>query len=322
MSLNRKNQNGRGSSSSSPIPRPKKNNISNKRGNQQIIINTNDEEIQNCSICQTEVDELSIQCDTCSFWTHQKCTSLTKSEFELLQMGNQHIVFHCTPCLQENTKNSNRIQKLEKEVGEHTKIINSMNDMMLLLRDQNKTLQQQNEMILQLVNSEKTKEQRLKAQIEEALDDYKEREEIQNNVLIFNVPEADAEDEEEDMKKLKDIMTIIEPTFNMECIKDKVSRLGKKKTDAKQARPIKITLPGHQKTKILRASKKLKESSKYNRVSMSHERTRKEREEYKKLKAILEEKNKDGNDYVIFDNEVVLRTTRDSKVSQKRTSQN
>ena len=117
-------------------------------------------------------------------------------------------------------------------------------------------------------------------------------------------------------------MTIIEPKFNMECLKDKISRLGRKKTDAKQARPIKITLPGHQKTKILRASKKLKESAKYNKVNMSQEKTRKEREEYKKLKSILDDKNKDRNDYVIFGNEVVLRSERDSKISEKRYSQN
>ena len=54
-------------------------------------------------------------------------------------------------------------------------------------------------MILKLVDSDKTRDQRIKAQIVEILDDHKEREEIQNNILIFNVPEADPDDEDKCM---------------------------------------------------------------------------------------------------------------------------
>ena len=55
MSSNQKHENGRGLSSSFPIPKPKKGIPSNKRVNPQINLNTNKEEVQNCSICKTEV---------------------------------------------------------------------------------------------------------------------------------------------------------------------------------------------------------------------------------------------------------------------------
>ena len=134
---------------------------------------TKETEIIDCNICNNEVDELSIQCDTCSQWSHQKCTTLSRSEFEVLQQGNHHIVFNCGSCLQENSKNKSRLERLEKEVGEHSKMIKTMNEVIMLLRDQNQTLHQQNDMIVKLVNSDKTLEHRIKAQIEEALDDQK-----------------------------------------------------------------------------------------------------------------------------------------------------
>ena len=300
-SKGRINSNSR-ASARSPIP-------GNPKGKKSA--NKECDNIQNCSICSSEVDDRSIQCDTCSQWTHQKCTSLTTSEFDLLQLGNQHIVFNCTPCLQETTKNNNRIQKLEREVGEHSKLLNTMNDMIHLLRDQNRTLQQQNEMILKLVDSDKTRDQRIKAQIEEILDDHKEREEIQNNILIFNVPEADSDDEDkEDNQKIEEILNIIEPNINTVTIKEKMSRMGKRRADATRPRPIKVTLQNQQqKSKILRASRKLKDSPKYKDVNLSQEKTRKEREEYQKLKTELTEKNKEGNNYVIFKNQVILHTT-------------
>lgn len=311
----------RGSSSSgSPKPTNQRGSRSNKNTITEDQAKTFSECTQNCNICKNEVDDRSIQCDTCSKWTHQKCTTLTTSEFDLLQLGNQHIVFNCTPCLQENTKNNNRLQKLEKEVNEHSKLLNTMNDMILLLRDQNRTLQQQNEMILKLVESDKTREQRIKTQIEEVLDEQKEKEEIQNNIMIFNVPEADPNDEvNEDTKKLKEILTIVEPNISIDDVKEKMTRLGKRKTDAARPRPIKLTLKNQQqRNKILKASRKLKENNIYNNVNISHEKTRKEKEEYQKLKVELTEKNKGGNNYVIFKNEVVLRTSRDTMLSEQR----
>ena len=192
--------------------------------------------------------------------------------------------------------------------------------MIHLLRDQNRTLQQQNEMILKLVDSDKTRDQRIKAQIEEILDDHKEREEIQNNILIFNVPEADSDDEvKEDTQKMEEILNIIEPNINTVTIKEKMSRMGKRRADATRPRPIKLTLQNQQqKSKILRASRKLKDSTKYKDVNLSQEKTRKEREEYQKLKTELTEKNKEGNNYVIFKNQVILRTTRESMMNEQR----
>ena len=120
----------------------------------------------------------------------------------------------------------------------------------------------------------------------------KEREEIQNNILIFNVPEADSDDEDkEDNQKIKEILNIIEPNIDTVTIKEKMSRLGKRRTDATRPRPIKLTLQNQQqKSKILRASRKLKDSTKYKDVNISQEKTRKERKEYQKLKTELTEK--------------------------------
>ena len=146
-----------------------------------------------------------------------------------------------------------------------------MNEVIHLLRDQNQTLQQQNEMILQLVKSDNTSEQRIKAQIEQVLDEQKEKDEIQNNLIIFNVSESNSENEEEDIQVVKDIITSIEPSFNADCLRENVTRLGRRKPDAKLARPVKVILPSLKlKTKILRGSKKLKESLKYNKVILTH----------------------------------------------------
>ena len=253
----------------------------------------------------------------------KKCTTLSKSEFEILQQGNHHIVFNCGSCLQDNSRNKQRLEKLEKEVSEHSKMIKTMNEVILLLRDQNQTLHQQNEMIVQLVNSDKTLEQRIKAQIEEALDDQKEREETQNNLIIFNVQETTIEEDEEreDLENVRQIINYIDPDYKSEkLLYEKITRLGKRKTNAKQPRPIKVTLESpHHKTKILKGTKKLKNNPDLKHISLSHEKTKKEREEYQKLKNEMEERKKEtGQDLVIYNNEVMLRSTRDSKIDERK----
>ena len=42
-------------------------------------------------------NQKSISCNTCQLWTHFKCISLTKSDFESLQQSNQS--YHCLKCI-------------------------------------------------------------------------------------------------------------------------------------------------------------------------------------------------------------------------------
>ena len=40
----------------------------------------------------------SVQCDGCNLWIHQKCASLTKKQYELLQKAGQGEPWYCRSC--------------------------------------------------------------------------------------------------------------------------------------------------------------------------------------------------------------------------------
>ena len=133
---------------------------------------------------------------------------------------------------------------------------------------------------------------------------------------------ANEENEErEDLENVRQVINYIDPEYNSEkLVHDRVTRLGKRKPNAKHPRPIKVHLESPQhKTKILKGIKKLKNNRDLKNISISHEKTKKERDEYQKLKNELEERKREtGQDLVIYNNEIMLRATRESKIEERR----
>ena len=92
--------------------------------------------------------------------------------------------------------------------------------------------------------------------------------------------------------------------------KVKVFRLGRRNDgDGARPRPVKVVVPEQEsRQKILQNVRKMKDYKKFTKIGLCHDKTKKEIEEDRKLRAELKEKRQSSNlDYTIFNRQVVLK---------------
>ena len=277
-----------------------------------------------CKVCNSEVDDpFCIACDSCDFWLHFKCSGLKKSEYDFLTADNlpSCVKYLCPLCLQTPLQsidfNAQNLRLDKQDVAIKT------------LSETVKTLQTQNENILNILKGPSL-ENKLQTQMDEVLENQREKEEKRNNVILFNVPEATnrepIEGVKDDTDLVKEILTHVSPDLNFVSLNTaSVSRLGALREGNTKPRPIKVTLTGSdQKFKLLKSSRKLKEYQRFSRIGLSKDKTKKEILQDRILKTELERvKRTDENaDPVVFRGKIVERQIRNEILDRERTEVN
>ena len=274
-----------------------------------------------CRICSNTVDDQGdgIDCDRCNGWVHLTCSKVTQKEYKWLSDNPTDAFKHfCKLCEEElkGTKDNATAQQNAK--------IEHLTEIVKTVTDQNKIITDQNKIILELLQQSKinsevqpkpARKDDVQSQIKEVLYEHQEKEEKQQNVIIFNIPESkqdtDKKIELEDTDKAADIIHFLDDsdTPPQDII---VTRIGRKRGEENpRPRPVKVTLTNtKQKDKILRNVRHLKHYTKHSRIGISHDKTRKEINEDRRLWAELKRKREadPDKDYVIFDKNVVLKT--------------
>ena len=263
-----------------------------------------------CKQCPKLVGkENAARCTKCKGWLHQKCTGLTKHEFEFLcNTPTTKLLYICSLCQSGSPAQTNeqvnpiyedRLDKIEKmcqQFGEQSKEI------------------------FELLNNKKEerKEEKKKDNIQvslsvqEAMKEQQDQEEKKNNLILFNLTEFHGEEEEnDDIQRVKDVLGFIKGIPMVDVLDNStVSRLGYKKEDPdSRPRAIKIVFGSYEKKMaILRNAKKLATHEDFRKLGLSPDRTAKERtadlilrEEYLRRKAA-------GEDIKISRGKIVPRT--------------
>ena len=276
-----------------------------------------------CAICANLVtgNNNGIQCNGCTNWFHgpgdsTNCSGLPSKVVEALKTSHDCVKWFCSKC----EKRENDLEKCMRELTEMKSVI--------------KGLQRQNDVILELFK--KTVEAKgndnimqnqtgLMPQIDllKKKNDYKsdlDDEDRQKNVIIYNIDENfDSENsdngKEKDLEIVAEVVKVVKPNFDVSLInKENLERLGKERKPGEKPRPIKISFttqfPRHQ---ILKNAYKLK-NSKYQKVGLSADKSKNEREEEANLVKNLKERKSKGEDVVIFDNKIMLREERNQIV--------
>nr|CAH7741782.1 unnamed protein product [Callosobruchus chinensis] len=125
--------------------------------------------------------------------------------------------------------------------------------------------------------------------LEEVISELSERNKRRKNVIIFGVPEQDANDDGDtaDKDKVTDILHTIDRNFSLQDVK--IVRLGKQ-TGGK-IRPIRVTCNTEQQVSdIVRNAGKLKNSRFKNKVFVATDRTPKQLAYFRELKDQLKER--------------------------------
>ena len=144
----------------------------------------------------------------------------------------------------------------------------------------------------------KQRDERQQKCMQKALEEQREEETLiekkKDNLIIYGMPETNTDDKEEelleDYEKLKKVyegkVNVAEEDFTH------MTRIGKKETN--HTRPIQITLANQEKRKELLTKNmnlKLKVNNESTPIYVSTDRTKKQREDFKKLREELKKKN-------------------------------
>ena len=122
----------------------------------------------------------------------------------------------------------------------------------------------------------------MQAQLDEIIENQREKEEKKDNVMLFNVPESEkleaSEGAQDDMELVKEILSHVSPDLSFDSLpSSSVSRIGERKNDATRPRPIKMKLAQpEQKVKLLKSSRRLKNYTRHEKIGLSSDKTRKD----------------------------------------------
>lgn len=248
-----------------------------------------------CTKCDDAIDEdgPSIECGHCKQWCHKNCSGLASEKFKLLQKCGEEIVWKCENCRHKGTdvQDSSRLE---------TKV-DRMMEMMVALTER-------------LLNLEKDKQgesldEKVEAKVKQAFEELNEKNKRKLNLIVVNVPENEGENaEDRNQKDLDAVSRLVERTTDV--LKSELCssvRLGAKSIGLKP-RMLRVTVSSEEaKRKILSGARKLNEGVKdpKKRIYFNQDRTPKEREDFKKLRAELEERRKEDSDLIIRGGKIV-----------------
>ena len=268
------------------------------------------EQAEICKVCKKVFEgknKNGIQCNRCTAWFHHSCTNLSKPEINTLKNPAAHKSFKwfCDIC-DSDCEDGTADPSLGNLISRQAAHLEALTTLVMKVIEQNAEHMKQNSQILEILQKDKKAEEQVKSHVEDVLEDQKEREEKKNNLVLFNVQEGtDAEDV---VAKTKEVLNFVNPEVKTDSLDGtKIKRIGIKRDN--KIRPIRVIMDSQEsKYEILKNSRNLK-GSKFSKVGLSIDKTKKQQDEFRVLKAELDEKNKEGegNEYTIFRNQVVKR---------------
>ena len=302
----------------SPVTKPARRTSRSEAAKNNSFVNLVDESDEAdglCHHCRKVFGEsaLCIQCDRCENWHHLGCTGLTKAQYTFLsKCPNKELIWFCDPC---KTDDKDQLHP-GAVIAQQAMKLEALTQIVMTSQQHMTTLQQQNNVIIETLTKSKAVDEQIGVHVNEFLNEQKELEEKKNNLLIFNLPETaeGTEDPETtDLAKTKEVLTFVAPEVDTSKLNTaKVLRIGKRRFGKDAGpRPIKITFDTDDaKPKFLANSKTLKDSSLFEKVCISADKTKQQQEQYRKLKERCERLRIETNeDYIIFRGECVVRST-------------
>ena len=208
-------------------------------------------EVSVCVKCNKNVEEDSIECESCLKWEHRDCAGISKEEYEVLgDLSNTDIMFFCSICrpkVRLALKFFNEIEENQKSVGERVKQLEkelkSLNTKISQLSSQ--TMASTLEASFTVSQNDKPTTVQAESRPVQGLLPPKPPPSITDrkyNVVFYGLNESPADTPRSDRLKhdIDNILTIlsgIDSTLTSASIKD-FYRLGKYKQTATRPRPI------------------------------------------------------------------------------------
>lgn len=266
---------------------------------------------ENCGKCKKPVKttDNGLTCETCGIWYHAGCEKVTQELYKILLKYEEQMWF-CSLCRPEVKKGMERIKELEKTNEEMNEKLKDMEEKWEKFRFEivHETIGKVKAEISADIVMQTT--ECVMRQIKEDQERIKRKE----NIIMYNVPESDKEDNEEriqeDHDKAKDL---IDNSLHVKgYAMEKLVRLGKKMEN--RNRPLLIKLRNErEKWEIIKNAKNLKDERDVlkKKVGISLDLSEKEREHEKKLRNELKERREGGEQGLYIKNGKLLKVRRE-----------
>ena len=270
--------------------------------------------VKRCGTCDSNVtnQEPHISCDACKLPFHKKCTSLADAEFDVMAMKKSNLKWFCRlcdPAVSDILSNFDKLKKYSSEIKSYKedvdKKLSDFSERLKSCEQAKNSSPEISSVVKQLVN-ENLPEQNMDTEEKNLIEKKK------YNLIYFRVPESSSGDNSERMKHdFESIRKLYEPGFLKSSHISNLFRVGKKSNNA---RPLVVKFTDIQTKntiKDLSFGKKLTlktNQSEILEISVSHDRTPKQREYFKKLHdELAKQKRESGDDTLVIRNGKIVR---------------
>ena len=259
----------------------------------------------NCQVCKKTCssEDLAIDCNKCLSWFHLTCSDMSKKAYDILENNNfkqMGIGWTCTKCrsMDKTTTSSNtntnllsdisntistELAKFKSEIGNDVAKINEKISILSKSMDELDASTKKPLTWASVVGNSGSDKNTSVVQLlaKKVTDTHKkltlDREDRENNVIIFSVSETDKDN---DIKTFNQMCT--QSLGFVDAPKVSMTRLGTKRSNHK--RPIKVSFQERwDKRKFLAKLYKLKQDEKFQGIRVAHDMCEDDRLENKRL---------------------------------------
>lgn len=260
-----------------------------------------------CGTCLNVIakNSYAVICQSCKIWYHIKCVNMSVNRLNAIhkELKNPNGErFYCDACKQSDAGTSASQSSIANPSKNYTindimeKLINMENQYADLLKKYDTQLKVNEELKSEItaiklqvteLQNKPTVNHDIQLDINEQIREINDRQSRQKNLMIFGVPETD----ENDQELVQEMFTNHCPDVNTHGLKTfRISHVTPNKI-----RPLKVILSSSAEvSKVIKQAKVIKLMDKYRNFSFSFDRTRKQIDEYKMLKATLIQRSLKG----------------------------
>ena len=204
-----------------------------------------------CKICTDIVDDngIALECDRCKGWVHLTCSNMPSKEYEFIDANPTHTLKHFCKICEDELKGDN---SKDERIAQQNLRIDCLTEVVKSIANQNEAILELLKKSTSVTDAQPVPAQRetVQTQIKEVLEEHQEKEEKQQNIIIFNIPESNGNEEiseQDDINKTVDILKFLGDS-EVSPSDIQVTRLGKKRVeDNPRPRPVKVKLSTTQK---------------------------------------------------------------------------
>lgn len=227
----------------------------------------------NCNECGQAINEHDdgIQCEVCNFWYCIECSGMSKTFYsELVKPElNENFIWYCNGC--------------KKAIPGVRKVLHLVSSMKDSQDKMDKRLEVMESKIDKVYNHAALS---VEFRIDQAIFDFKERENRKSNVILYNVPESNSQDQEQRKVEDSEAVSKVCEVSGVQDRVDQIVRLGEKRNGSNfKPRPLKVAFSDESgKKNKLKNSSKLRNITELQRITVTPDYTLRQRNLNKQMK--------------------------------------